>query len=273
VKIHHQLKNGVKWMWSLGDYAEVAKRLLPCAEALVQATGIHREMTVLDVAAGNGNFALTAARTGATVTASDLTPQMVALGRARSAAESLAIEWREADAEQLPFDANQFDVVASVFGAMFAPDPARVTTELFRVARPGGIVAMANYAPDGFLGGFADLITRYAPPAPTALPSPFRWGHADEVHRRFGDWASSIMVEGRTLTFAFENVTQALAFWERTNGPMIALQSMIPPETYRALTKEATHLLTDLNHADDGRLMLKSPYLQVIARKKALVGG
>ncbi len=271
--MHRRLKDGVKWMWSLGDYGEVAERLLPCAEALVEAIGIHRGTTVLDVAAGNGNFALAAARTGAAVTASDLTPHMVALGRARSEAEGLTIEWREADAEQLPFDANQFDVVASVFGAMFTPDPACVATELFRVARPDGIVAMANYAPGGFLAQFAELITRYAPPAPTALPSPFRWGDADEVHHRFGEWAASLPIETRTLTFAFESVAQGLAFWERTNGPMIALRSLIPPETYRAMTVEATHLLTNLNRADDGRLLLESGYLQVIARKKAVVKG
>ena len=265
---YSQLKEGVKWMWSLGDYTEVAARLSPYAEALVEAADIRRGITVLDVAAGNGNVAIAAAHRGAAVTASDLTPHMVALGRARSEAEGLAIEWREADAEALPFDANRFQVVASVFGAMFAPQPERVAAELFRVVRPGGLVAMANYASDGFLGRFSALITQYAPPAPTALPSPFRWGDADEVRHRFEGLASSIEMQRRTLTFAFDTIAQGLEFWKRTNGPLIALKSLVPAETYRVVLTEAADLLADANRADDGPLILDSAYLQVIARKK-----
>jgi SAM-dependent methyltransferase len=222
---------------------------------------------VLDVAAGDGNFAIAAARRGAAVSASDLTPQMVALGRARSEAEGLAIAWQAADAEELPFDEDRFDIVASVFGAMFAPRPERVAAELFRVVRPGGIVAMANYASRGFLGRFSELLTQYGPPAPTPLPSPFEWGDADVVRQRFAGMAAAIEVKERTLTFTFDSVAQGLEFWERTNPPLIALRSMLPPETYRALREQATYLLHELNRADDGRLILDSEYLQVIARK------
>jgi SAM-dependent methyltransferase len=267
METYSQLKEGVKWMWSLGDYNAVAARLLPCAAALAAAADIRRGMTVLDVAAGNGNFAIAAVQRGARVTASDLTPRMVALGRARAAAEGLAIAWQEADAEALPFDANRFDVVGSVFGAMFAPQPERVAAELFRVVRPGGLVAMANYADDGFLSRFSALITQYAPPAPIALPSPFCWGDADTVRQRFQWFAASIAVERRTLTFAFDTVAQGQEFWERTNGPLLALRSIIPPETYRMLLSQAADLLADANRADDGRLILDSAYLQVVARK------
>src|SRR5438445_9244037 len=117
-------------MWSLGDYARLAEALEPHAEALADACAIHPGTSVLDVAAGNGNFAIAAARRGATVIASDLTPRMVELGRARSESEGLAIEWQEADAEELPFETDRFDVVVSVFGAMFAPQPERVAAEL-----------------------------------------------------------------------------------------------------------------------------------------------
>lgn len=269
METHSQLKEGVKRMWSLGDYDAVAARLLPYAAALAEATDIQPGMTALDGAAGNGNFAIAAARRGAVVTASDLTPRMVMLGRARSEAEGLAIAWREADAEALPFDADQFDVVASVFGAMFAPQPERVPAELFRVARPGGIVAMANYASEGFLAQFSALITHYAPPAPTALPSPFRWGDADAVRQQFQGLASSIAVERRTLRFTFDTIAEGQEFWERTNGPLIALRSIIPPETYRILAAQVANLLADANRADDGRLILDSAYLQIVARKKA----
>jgi ubiquinone/menaquinone biosynthesis C-methylase UbiE len=146
---YDRLKEGMKWMWSLGDYPELATRLQPHAEALVQSCAIGAGMKVLDVAAGNGNFAVEAARRGGEVVASDLAPRMVELGRARSEAEGLAIEWLEADAEELPLSTDRFDVVASVFGAMFAPRPGRVAAELFGVTRLGGLVAMANYSSAG----------------------------------------------------------------------------------------------------------------------------
>jgi ubiquinone/menaquinone biosynthesis C-methylase UbiE len=267
VETYSRLKEGAKWMWSLGDYREVAERLYPCAAELAVAADIGVGMMVLDVAAGNGNFAIAAARRGATVTATDLTPRMVALGRARSEADSLAIAWQEADAEALPFATGCFDAAASVFGAMFAPQPERVAAELFRVVRPGGIVAMANYASEGFLGRFAALITTYAPPAPAPLPSPFAWGDADEVCQRFTEFASAITVERRTLTFTFDTPEQGLAFWERTNGPLIALHQLVPPDTYRTIAARTADLLAELNRAEDGRVILDSAYLQVVARK------
>ncbi len=171
-----RMKDAMKWMWSLGDYRELAERLEPHAEALAAACGIRPASEVLDVAAGNGNFAAAAARRGARVTACDLTPRMVALGRERSQAEGLAIQWLEADAEDLPFPDDRFEVVASVFGAMFTPQPERVAAELFRVARPGGRVAMANYADSGFLGRISELLAGYAPPRPAEMASPFAWG-------------------------------------------------------------------------------------------------
>jgi ubiquinone/menaquinone biosynthesis C-methylase UbiE len=148
-----KLKEGMRWMWSLGDYPRLAKVLEPHAEALARACRIRPGATVLDVAAGNGNFAVAAARRGAIVTASDLTPRMVELGRTRSAAGGWHIEWAEADAEQLPFGDASYDLVASVFGAMFAPRPHLVASQLFRVVKPGGLVAMANYGLAGFSAG------------------------------------------------------------------------------------------------------------------------
>ena len=264
---YSQLKEGMKWMWSLGDYHEVAPRLRPHAEALVAACGIRPGMQVLDVAAGDGNFAIAAAARGATVTAPDLTPRMVEMGRARSAAEGVAIEWLEADAEELPFAADRFDVVASVFGAIFAPRPEHVAAELFRVAKPGGLVAMANYANDGFLARLAELISSYAPPAPVPLASPFLWGEADVLRNRLERLASSIDMERRTGTFAFDSLEQGLAYWERTNGPQIALRTMLTDEAYQAMRERAGQLSRELNRARDGRLLLDFEYALVLARK------
>jgi ubiquinone/menaquinone biosynthesis C-methylase UbiE len=262
-----QMKDAMKWMWSLGEYRELARWLQPSAEALEAACGVHPGMEVLDVAAGNGNFAVAAARRGAAVTACDLTPRMVQLGRERSQAQGLAIGWLEADAEQLPFATDRFDLVASVFGAMFAPRPERVAAELFRVARPGGRVAMANYSSDGFLGRISELLRRYGPSAPVEVPSPFQWGDPDEVHRRFQGLASWVEVAPRTLTFAFDSPAEGWAFWERTNPPQIALRTMLPANAYQHVQEQGTRLMQELNRADDGRLVLDSGYLLVLARK------
>jgi SAM-dependent methyltransferase len=265
-----RLKEASRWMWGLGDYRDVARYLQPHAEALAAAADIRPGMDVLDVAAGNGNFAIAAAQRGAQVTASDLTAKMIQLGRARSAAERLDIDWQEADAEQLPFPDDRFDVVASVFGAMFAPRPEQVAAELFRVVKPGGIVAMANYAHEGFLGSFADLLLKYslAPPGGVELSSPFAWGDPIKVRRRFEGKTSSLRLESRTLTFAFPSVDVGFAFWERTNPPLMALKMMLPAERYQLLRTDGAGLMRTMNTASDGTLVLDSEYLSVIALKR-----
>jgi SAM-dependent methyltransferase len=261
------LKQGMRWMWSLGDYPLLAEVLEPHAEALAEACSLSPGNTVLDVAAGNGNFALAAARRGATVTASDLTPRMVELGRARSAAAGMNIEWIEGDAEQLPFSADGFDVVASVFGAMFAPRPDLVASELFRVAKPGGIVAMANYGPGGFLGRVSEMMTSFSARPAVDLPSPFLWGDATELRSRFAGLASSIEVLSRRLTFEFSTVDRFLRFWEATNGPHNALKSTLPAEGYVDVAAAWVALANELNESSDGAVKVSSPYILVIARK------
>ena len=191
----------MRWMWSLGDYSRVAELLESHAEALADACQIRPGASVLDVAAGNGNFAVAAARRGADVTASDLTPRMVELGRARTAADGSEIEWTEADAEQLPFADAGYDIMASVFGAMFAPRPQLVASEMFRVVKPGGLVAMANYSPGGYLGRLSNLIRSFSNRPALDPPSPFEWGDEDEVRRRFARLARSIDVDHRLLSF------------------------------------------------------------------------
>ena len=165
------VKDIQKVMWSLGDYRELARQFEPTAVALVEACGIGPGMEVLEVAAGTGNLAVAAARRGARVVATDLTPRMVELGRERSAGEGLDIEWREADAEELPFEDGRFEVAASTFGAMFAPRPQVAAAELFRVVRSGGTVGMANMTPQGYLGRLIATAFSYGPPPPGPWPS------------------------------------------------------------------------------------------------------
>jgi SAM-dependent methyltransferase len=257
----------MRWMWSLGDYASLAEVLEPHAEALAAACDITPGYTVLDVAAGNGNFALAAARRGAIVTATDLTPRMVELGRARSAMAGVSVEWAEADAEQLPFADAAFDVLASVFGAMFAPRPGFVASELFRVVKPGGLVAMANYSPGGFLGRLSEMMTAFSARPGIELPSPFEWGDADKVRERLGRLAASIEVVHRRLLFESASVGGLLKFWEETNPPQNAMKAMLPPEAYQKVTTAWTAIVEDLNESTDGGVRVSSPYIQVMARK------
>src|SRR3989454_6405643 len=254
-------------MWSLGDYSRVAEVLEPHAQAPADACAIEPGMSVLDVAAGNGNFAIAVARRGAKVTATDITPKMVDLGRARTAAGGLTIEWSEADAEELPFADESFDVVASVFGAMFAPQPALVAAELFRVAKPGGLVAMANYSPGGYLGKLSQLIATFSAHPAFELPWPFLWGDEQEVRRRLGGLADSIEVVHRTLTFESESVDKFVDFWQATNAPQAALKVMMPPETYQKALDAKRLLIEELNESTDGRVQLSCPYILVLARR------
>lgn len=257
----------MRWMWSLGDYSRLAAVLEPHAEILADACDIRAGTTVLDVAAGNGNFALAAARKGAMVTASDLTPQMIELGRARSSAAGMNIEWTEADAEQLPFSDDSFDVVASVFGAMFAPRPKLVASELFRAVKPGGLVAMANYAPGGFLGRLSELMASFSARPALDLPSPFLWGDADEVRRRFANTADSIDVRHRLLSFESSSVEGLLKFWEETNAPQNALKEMLPADAYQKVVAAFVTLVEQLNESTDGSVKVSSPYILVLAKR------
>src|SRR5919205_848017 len=159
-----QIKERNRWMWGLGDYTELSEALRPAAEALADACAVSAGQEVLDVAAGDGNFAIACAREGASVMASDLSPGMVERGRARSRAEGYDIEWVVADVEALPFEDGRFDCVGSVFGAMIAPRPRVVAEELFRVVRPGGTVGMTAWTPTGFSAELFRLGRSYAPP-------------------------------------------------------------------------------------------------------------
>ena len=254
-------------MWALGDYSAVSPMLEPYGIGLAARCGITPGLRVLDVAAGNGNFALAAARLGAVVTATDLTPRMLELGRARTIEAGETIEWLEGDAEDLPVPDGDFDLVASVFGAMFAPRPERVASEMFRATRPGGLVAMANYGWDGFLGSFAKLLGRYAGPGPAGVPAPFEWGDEEVVRKRFGDLAARVDVQPGVVTQAFGSVDDALDFWERTNGPQIALKTMLPPDRYADFKRDAEALVRESNQSHGGGLELRSAYINVMARK------
>ncbi len=196
--------------WGRGDYARIAALILPVSRALVDACFISAGQEVLDVAAGNGNLTVLAGEEGASVVASDISPGQVELGRARTAAEGLDVEWVVADAEDLPFEDDRFDCVASVFGAMFGPRPDVVARELFRVVKPGGTVGMANWGPYGSQGELFAALNKYGPPLPEGMPRPPEWGIEENVQERLGPYASSLQMTRETVRFDFDSFEQAM---------------------------------------------------------------
>jgi SAM-dependent methyltransferase len=262
-----EMKDRIRAVWGLGDYARIADLIRPVSRALVDACAISAGQEVLDVAAGNGNLAVLAGEEGASVVASDISPRQVELGRARTAAEGLDVEWVEADAEELPFEDDRFDCVASVFGAMFAPRPEKVAKELFRVVKPGGTVGMANWGPYGAQGELFALQNKYAPPMPEGVPWPRDWGVEEFVKERLGGYASSLRMDRMTVRFAFDSFEHAMETFGSA-GPSIAAREHMPPEQLAELTGAMHALMEHHNKATDGSLLVEPEYLQVVARKR-----
>jgi ubiquinone/menaquinone biosynthesis C-methylase UbiE len=260
------LKEVQKVIWSLGDYRELTRDATH-GEELAQAAGVAAGMEVLDVAAGTGKVALASAARGAKVVATDITPAMIEWGRSEAAAAGLDIEWQEADAEDLPFEEGRFDRVLSSFGSMFTPNPDTVTHEMFRVTKPGGIVGMANWTAESYMGRRI-IANMHRTPAPDP-EAPMRWGEAGYVRERFEGLADDIQFDRRSARIEFESLQEASDFWERFNGPQIALRNILPPDQYREMLQELNDLTAEFNRAGDGSVRIDSDYLLVLARKPA----
>jgi SAM-dependent methyltransferase len=262
-----QLKQRSAEVWGKGDYERIAQLILPVSRALVDACAISAGQEVLDVAAGNGNLTVLAAEEGASVVASDFSPGQVELGRARTRAEGLDVEWVIADAEELPFGDDRFDCVASVFGAMFAPRPEHVASEMFRVVKPGGTVGMANWGRYGSQGEFFECTAKYAPPLPAGVPNPRDWGDEEIARERLGPYASSLQVERVTTHWEFDSLEHAVQTFGSA-GPGVAMREAMTEEQRQQLAAEAFELLQRHNKGSDGRVVLDPEYLQVVARKR-----
>jgi SAM-dependent methyltransferase len=220
---------------------------------------------VLDVAAGNGNVAATAAREGAHVVASDFAPAQVDRGRARTEAEGLDVEWVVADVEELPFDDGSFDAVLSVFGAQFGHRPERVASELFRVLRPGGTVGLSCWPQRGFQHELFDVINSYGPPAPEGVPNPRMWGEEEVIRERLGPHAGSVSVEPRTLRWEFGSFAEMGELFQRS-GPRALEQ--VPEDRLPDLMRDAQEVVDRWNEATDGTVRLDAEYSLVVARKR-----
>lgn len=255
-------------MWALGDYPSVATHVIPAlGPALVDACGIRTGDRVLDIAAGSGNAAIPAARAGAHVVASDLTPELLESGRRDAEAQGLTLDWREADAESLPFEDDEFDKVISCVGVMFAPNHQASADELVRVCRPGGTIGLISWTPEGFIGQMFAAMKPYAPPPPPGAQPPPLWGHEDHVRALLGQRVTDVVARRERLTVdCFASPEEFRDFFKARYGPTIAVYRSIADDPTRvaALDRE----LADLARRHDrGDGTMEWEYLLFTARK------
>ena len=253
--------------WSSGDYAVVGTTLQIVGEELCEALDIRAGQKVLDVAAGNGNISLAAARRWCDVIATDYVPALLEKAGERAAAERLQIEFREADAEALPFKDRSFDVVVSTFGVMFTPDHEKAATELMRVCKPGGKIGLANWTPDGFIGQLFKTIGKYLPP-PAGVKSPALWGTSARINELFGSQASSIKVESRHFVFRYRSPQHWLDIFKTYYGPVLKTFAGLQPSAQAALTSDIIALIDRFNRSGDGSMVVPSEYLEIVITRQ-----
>jgi SAM-dependent methyltransferase len=253
--------------WSSGDYARIGTTLQIVGEMLCEALDLRAGQTVLDVAAGNGNVSLAAARRWCVVTATDYVPALLDRARERAAAERLDIAFREADAEALPFADGSFDVAVSTFGVMFAPDQKRAAAELLRVCRGGGKIGLANWTPSGFIGRVLATIGRHVPPPP-GIASPLLWGTPDRLAELFPADAGTIHSVPREFVFRYRSAQHWIESFRAWYGPMLKAFAALPPEGQAALEGDLRELIARFNRASDGTIVVPGEYLEVIITRR-----
>jgi SAM-dependent methyltransferase len=257
------LKARQRAAWSSGDYAIVGTTLQIVGEELCEALDIRAGQRVLDVAAGNGNASLAAARRWCEVVATDYVPALLERARERAAAERLDITFREADAEALPFPDSSFDVVVSTFGVMFTPDQEMAASELTRVVKSGGKIGLANWTPEGFIGQVFKTIGRHLPPPPGAR-SPALWGTRGRISELFGIHAASITTAQRHFVFRYRSPAHWLEVFRAYYGPLLKAFAALEPAARAELERDLLALIDRSNRAQDGSIVVPSEYLEVV---------
>ncbi len=252
--------------WASGDYALIGTTLQIVGETLAEAVDLRAGEKLLDVAAGNGNASLAAARRFARVTSTDYVPALLDKGRARAAAEHLPIRFEPADVEALPYADGAFDVVLSTFGVMFAPDQARAAAEMLRVLRPGGRIGLANWTPDGFIGRLFRVLGSFVPP-PAGLKSPALWGSEPHIVELFGAHAAQIRCERRHFMFRYESPAHWLQVFRTWYGPTHKAYASLDAAGARKLDAAITELLHELNRGGEHSLVVPSEYLEVVVTR------
>ena len=261
------LKTRLKATWEAGDFAEIAKGIESTAEAFVERLNITPGMKVLDVACGSGNLAVIAAKLGAKVTGIDIADNLIEAAKRRAAAEGLDIKFEQGDAEAMPYADDSFDLVMTMFGAMFAPRPEVTADELVRVCKPGGRIAMASWTPAGFAGQMFKLSTKYLPPPP--MPPPVLWGVPDEVKARFGDRVSGLEMTPRMADMQFDFPPEdVVKLFKKYFGPTVMTFKALDPSRHQELTDDLVSLWKENNISTEGKAHAKGEYLEVIATKR-----
>jgi len=249
--------------WSSGDYAVVGTTLQIVGETLCEALDVRPGQQLLDVAAGNGNISLAAARRGCQVIATDYVGALLERAAERASAERLPLVTREADAEQLPFGDGTFDVVVSTFGVMFTPDQTRAAGELARVCRPGGKIGLANWTPAGFIGQMFKTIGGHLPPPP-GVQSPARWGTPEFIREQFEPRAAAIEMNPRHFVFRYRSIAHWLEVFRTTYGPMLKAFAALDPTAQQRLAQDLQALAARFNRSGDGTMVVPSEYLEVV---------
>jgi SAM-dependent methyltransferase len=253
--------------WSSGDYAVVGTTLQIVGEDLCEAMDLRAGQMVLDVAAGNGNVSLAAARRWCDVTSTDYVPALLERGRQRAAADRLTIKFQEADAEALPFADNTFDAVVSTFGVMFTPDQEKAASELMRVCRPGGKIGLANWTPDGFIGQLFKTLGGHLPP-PAGVKSPALWGKRERMAELFGAGASAIVAEPRHFTFRYRSPMHFVDVFRTYYGPLLKAFDALEGPKQAALHADVMDLIARFNRSGDVTMVAPSEYLEIVVTKR-----
>lgn len=260
-----QLKSALKATWMAGDFGEIAKFAAKEAEAFVGRLRIRPGLRVLDVACGTGNTAIPAARAGAEVVGVDIAPNLLEQARRRAAAEKLAVQFEEGDAEAVSYPDSAFDIVITMFGAMFAPRPDQVAAELLRVSKPGGTIAMANWTPEGFVGKSFRMTAQLVPPPP-GIPAPVLWGDEKVVRERFGSGVSELRAERRVVRFQYPfPPDEVVELFREYFGPTKMAFSRLDESGQKQLAAQMESLWREHNLAGDGMTEVEAEYLEVKA--------
>jgi ubiquinone/menaquinone biosynthesis C-methylase UbiE len=263
----NSIKQRQQATWASGDYASIGTRLQIVGELLAEAVDVRSDERVLDVAAGNGNATLAAARRFAHVISTDYVPDLLDKGAERARANGLDVQFQVADAENLPFGDGSFDVVLSTFGVMFTPEHTKAARELKRVVRSGGRIGMANWTPEGFIGDLFRVIAKHVPP-PAGLQSPMLWGTEPRIVELFGPEATDIRCERRIYNFRYRSAAHWVDVFRNLYGPTHKAYAALDIDHQARLTEDLTALLERLNVGGPNSLVVPGEYLEVVITKK-----
>ena len=252
--------------WSAGDYARIGTTLQIIGETLCEAVDVSAGWRVLDVAAGNGNASLAAARRGCEVTATDYVEHLLERARRRADADGLPLTTQVADAEDLPFGDASFDVVLSTLGVMFTPNPERAASELLRVVRPGGRIGLASWTPEGFIGQMFKIVGAHVPP-PAGVPSPLQWGTDARLHELLGAEAE-LEVQRRHFTFRYRSADDFFETFKVFYGPTLKAWAALDADGQRSFRSQLVALADGANRSTSGALTIDSEYLEVVATRR-----